>query len=355
MTETMQAAVMHGIGDLRIEQVPMPRLTDPTQALVRVQSVGICGSDLHWLFDGHIGDLWVQDPLILGHEAAGTVVQVGSAVTDLKPGDRVAIEPGYTCRKCRYCKSGRYNLCPDVVFMATPPVDGAFCEYVAWPADFLFKLPDALSIDEGAMVEPLSVGLWAARRAQVQPGDTVAVLGAGPIGLFTMQAAAAHGAATLIVTDVVPARLRLASRLGATCTVDVGRQDAAEVVRGLTAGQGVDVCFECSGHPALVPEAISLTRPGGRIQFVGMGPSTIEHFPIWDFISKELDAGGLFRYANCYPPALALLAAGKVDAKSLITHHFALAEAAEAMQWVHNNKDKVVKAVIHPHTDGDKA
>ncbi len=348
MADTMKAAVMHAVGDLRIDELPKPEVTSPDEALIRVDAVGICGSDVHWLFDGHIGDLGVEEPLVLGHEAAGTVVTVGDDVTRLQPGDRVAIEPGYTCRKCRYCKRGLYNLCPDVVFMATPPVDGAFCEFVTWPANFLFKLPEHVTTEEGAMIEPLSVGLWAAKRAGVQPGDVVAILGAGPIGLTTMQAAAAHGATTLVITDVVPSRLEFAAKLGATRIIHPLQEDVVEIVRELTDGEGADVCFECSGLGDVVPQAIALTRRGGMVQFVGMGPSTIDQFPIWDFISKELNAGGLFRYANCYPVGVALIAAGRVDVKSLITHHFSLNETAEAMEFVHNHKDQVIKAVIHP-------
>ncbi|MEN6304433.1 MAG: alcohol dehydrogenase catalytic domain-containing protein, partial [Armatimonadia bacterium] len=237
MGETMWAAVLNGVSDLRVEEVPRPELTDPCHAMVRVRSVGICGSDLHFYTEGRIGDFIVEEPLILGHEAAGEVIAVGEAVTCLQVGDRVAIEPGYPDRTCRLCKQGRYNLCESVTFLATPPVDGAFCEYLSWPADFLYKLPEALSLDEGAMIEPLSVGLHAVRMAAVSPGQSVAVFGAGPVGLATLQAALAAGATTAVVVDSVPYRLEAARSLGATHTLAAGAENVAQI-RDLTEGDG---------------------------------------------------------------------------------------------------------------------
>ena len=346
MADTMQAAVMYGIEDVRVEQVPKPQITSPDQALVKVGAVGICGSDLHYYQHGYIGDFVVTEPLILGHEAAGQVVEVGEQVTQLQSGDRVAIEPGRTCQRCEYCKSGRYNLCRDVIFLATPPVDGAFCEYLAWPADFLFKLPDNMSLADGAMMEPLSVGMHAARLAGVKAGDTVAVLGAGPIGLTALQAARVHGATTVIVSDVIPRRLQTAEKLGATNVLNAAEVDVVEAIMDLTGGRGVDVAFECVGLAPTVAQALKVARAGGKVQLVGMGPATIDDFPIWDILAKELSVSGLFRYANCYPPSIAVTASGQVDVKSLVTHRFPLEETPPAMQWVIDHKDEVIKAVI---------
>ncbi len=348
MAGTMKAVMMYDVGDLRVEQIPRPEITSPGQALVRIEAIGICGSDVHYYQHGRIGDCVVTGPMILGHEAAGEVIEVGEEVAGLVAGDKVAIEPGRTCRRCEFCKSGRYNLCPDVIFLGTPPIDGAFCEYLVWPADFLFKLPDNMSVEEGAMMEPLAVGIHGARRMEVKAGDSVAVLGAGPIGLCALQAAQIHGASTIIVTDVIPLRLRAAEKLGATHILNASEVEVEATIMELTDGRGVDVAFECVGTAATVAQAIKVTRSGGKVQLVGVGPATIDDFPVWEFIIKELDMSGLFRYANCYPPCLAVTASGQVDVKSLITHRFSLAETPEAMQWVIDHKDEVIKAVIMP-------
>lgn len=347
MAETMKAAVLHGAKDLRVEEVPVPPITDPYQALVKIEAIGICGSDVHYYEHGGIGDFIVEEPMIIGHESGGTVVEVGEAVTNVKPGDRVAIEPGYTCGRCEYCKQGRYNLCPDVVFMSTPPIDGAMSEYKVWPADCMFKLPDSMDTEEGAMMEPLAVGMWAAQRAQVKPGDAVAVLGSGPIGLVTLQAAALRGAYPIYVTDVVPFRLEFARRLGATEVINAAETDAVEALLKLSGG-GVNVALECAGTETTMHQALRVVKRGGMVQFVGMGPMTLDNFPVWDITLNELELSGLFRYANCYPPSIAAVASGRVDVKSLITHRFPLEETPQAFEFVISNRDQVIKGVITP-------
>ncbi len=348
MAATMKAAVLYDVRDLRIEQVPRPQITEPDQVLVKIDAVGICGSDIHWYEQCRIGMVVVTDPLILGHESAGEVLEVGEEVVGLKPGDRVAIEPGRTCRRCEYCKSGRYNLCRDLPFLGTPPVDGAFCQYLAWPYDFLFKLPDELSLEEGAMMEPMAVGMHAVRLTGVRVGDTVVVIGAGPIGLTTLQAAKAHGATQIIVSDVVPFRLAAAQKLGATDVINAAQADVPEAVKELTNGRGVDAAFECVGLSQTISDAIKSARPGGRVQLVGVGPESVDDFPIWSVMENELTITGLFRYANAYPPAIAAAQAGIVDVKSLITHRFSLDELPEAIAWVSDHKSAVIKAVVVP-------
>jgi len=347
VTQTMHAAFLHDIGDIRLEEVPIPALDGGDQVLVQIKAVGICGSDMHYFEHGRIGSYVVEEPLILGHEAAGQVVAVGEQVTQLRPGDRVAIEPGRTCGKCEFCKSGRYNLCPQVVFLGTPPVHGAFREYLTWPADFLFKLPDQLSYEEAAMIEPLAVGVHAVRLASIGLGDSVAVLGAGPIGLVSLQAAIAAGATLTIVTDVIPSRLQMAQQLGATHTLDANG-DIVDIVMELTEGRGIDVVIDCVGLAETLRQAIQLARRGGHIQIVGMAEDSANDFPIFGINNAELSLAGTFRYANCYPPAIAAVADGKINVKSLITHRFSLTETPEAIAWVVANKEQVIKAVIHP-------
>ncbi|MBC7287978.1 MAG: NAD(P)-dependent alcohol dehydrogenase [Armatimonadetes bacterium] len=348
MAETMRAAVLYGLRDMRVENVPMPEIAEPDDVLIRVLSVGICGSDVHFFTRGRIGDFILQQPTIMGHESAGEVVDVGPAVADLRPGDIVAIEPGKTCRKCEFCKSGRYNLCPHVVFLAAPPVNGAFCECLVWPRDFVFKLPENLGPDEGAMMEPLSVGLHAVRLAGVRGGDTVAILGAGPIGLTTLMAAKAHGATRIIVTDVVAFRLDFATRLGATNVINARETDPVEAIMDLTRGRGVDAAFECAGTEVTIQQAMKVTRDGGSVQLVGMPAELMPQVPIYDVINRELTVRGTFRYANCYPAAIALASSGLADVKSLVTHHVDLDSVPEAMAWVEEHKNEVIKAVVHP-------
>jgi L-iditol 2-dehydrogenase len=353
MTEMMKCAVLYGIEDLRIEErtVPSP---GPGEVLVQVQRVGVCGSDVHYYKQGRIGDYVVREPMILGHESAGTIAAVGKGVERHRAGDRVAVEPGHTCGTCAYCRSGHYNLCPDVVFMATPPVDGAMAEYVVWPESFVYALPDSLSFEQGAMMEPLAVGLWAVERGQVRPGASVAIFGCGPIGLLTLQAARVAGAATLICVDIEPSRLQRAMQLGATLTIDARQDDAVQEIRRLAAGMsgmpeahsGVDVAFETAGSVVTTRNALAATRPGGVAVLTGLPSNPMVELDLVSAASKEIDIRGQFRYANRYPPALALTAAGRIDVASLVTHHFALAEAEQALRFADERKDVAVKVMV---------
>lgn len=349
----MKCAVMYGVGDVRVEERPVPA-PEPNEVLIAVKAVGICGSDVHYFTHGRIGDYVVEQPLILGHESAGVVTAVGDAVTRFAPGDRVAPEPGYTCGQCAYCKSGHYNLCPDVVFMATPPVDGAFCEYVAWPEDFTFPLPDNMSYAEGGMMEPLSVGLWAAHRGQVSPGDSVAIFGSGPIGLLTLQSALAAGASTAICVDIEDNRLQYAKRLGATHTINDRDGRALQQIREITSQlsgfstdySGVDVAFETAGALPTTRNALAATRPGGVAVLVGLPPESMVEIDLVSAASKEIDIRGQFRYANRYPRALALASQGRIDVASLITHRFPLEQTAEALRFADEHKAEALKVVV---------
>jgi L-iditol 2-dehydrogenase len=346
MPETMKAAVLHGINDVRIEQLPVPQIAHDDDVLVRIRSVGVCGSDIHYFREGRIGRCVVEGPMILGHECAGEIAQVGPAVRSLRPGDRVAVEPGVPCRKCEFCRTGTYNLCPDVVFLATPPVDGAFCEFIVSPADFVFPIPDAMSFQEGAMIEPLSVGMYATQRGGVGLGDTVVVLGAGPIGLTTLQAAKARGATTIIATDLQPIRVEAARRLGATHALNAAQTDVAEVVAEVTGGRGADVVFECAGAAPTIQMSLRLARNGGRVILVGLPSVSDIPLSVPDLIQRELDVGGLFRYANVYPDAIAAVGAGLIDVRALITHSFTLDQTQEALIFADEHKDEALKVCV---------
>jgi len=343
--KTCKAAYLERIGEIVFRTIRVPR-PKPDEALVKIEACGVCGSDVHYYKHGRIGDFVVRRPLILGHECAGTVAAVGRRVRNVAPGDRVAVEAGVTCGKCAFCRTGRYNLCPDVVFLATPPIHGAFVQYIAHRADWLFKLPDAMSFEEGAMLEPFNVGLYAATLAAVTVGHTVAVLGSGPIGLTALQAARAYGAATIIATDIVPSRLRLARKLGAKHVVNVRKDDPVQAILDLTAGAGADVVFEAAGTVPTTQQAVAVAKRGGAIALIGMGPQASFEMPVMDIVVKELRVTGQFRYANLYPAAIELVASGAVDLESMINRRYPLADLPAAMAACAKADPKAIKTMI---------
>jgi L-iditol 2-dehydrogenase len=335
---TMRASVLRGVRDVALEERPVPR-PGPGEVLVRVRSVGVCGSDVHYFEHGRIGPHVVDRPLVLGHEAGGEVVDVGPGVTSLRAGQRVSIEPGVPCRSCGQCLAGRYNLCPDVRFFATPPVDGAFCEYVAMPAAFVYPVPDTISDDAAGLLEPLSVGVWACRRAQVAPGARVLVTGAGPIGLIAAQAARAFGATEVVVTDVNTHRLALAADLGLRA-INVAETALADC------GYEADVLLECSGNARATWDAVGTLARAGRVVLVGMGGDEVR-LPLSYLQDRELTVTGAFRYANTWPVAIDLAASGRVDLDRMVTGHYGLEDVETALSAA-TRDPTVIKAVVRP-------
>uniref|UniRef100_A0A0K8V7I9 Sorbitol dehydrogenase n=1 Tax=Bactrocera latifrons TaxID=174628 RepID=A0A0K8V7I9_BACLA len=341
-------AVLYGIEDLRLEQRPIPKIADG-EVLLKMDSVGICGSDVHYLVHGRIGDFVLTKPMIIGHEASGIVAKVGKKVKHLAVGDRVACEPGVPCRYCDHCKAGQYNLCPDMIFCATPPYDGNLTRYYKHAADFCYKLPDHVTMEEGALLEPLSVGVHACRRAGVGLGSKVLVLGAGPIGLVTLLAAQAMGAEQVLITDLVQQRLDVAKELGATHTLLMGKDESAEeVAKKVHQVMGVepDKSIDCCGAESTTRLSIFATRSGGCVVIVGMG-SPEPKIPLINALAREVDIRGVFRYCNDYPAALALVASGKVNVKRLITHHFDITETAKAFETSRYGHGGAIKVMIH--------
>ncbi|GAB3616112.1 NAD(P)-dependent alcohol dehydrogenase [Okibacterium endophyticum] len=315
----MTASVLRGVRDLVLEERPVP-VPAADEVLIRVHSVGVCGSDVHYFAHGRIGPYVVESPLILGHEVSGEIVAVGSDVDAARVGQRVAVEPQRPCRVCDFCREGAYNLCPKMEFYATPPVDGAFCEYVLIQDDFAYEVPDSISDNAAALMEPLSVGIAAAQKGGVKVGDTVLIAGGGPIGIIAGQVARAFGAADVVIADINPARRELAARYGVR-VVD----PAAESTEGLAA----NVFIDASGATPAILNGIRSVRAGGTVVLVG----SADEFPLSvpDVAMRELNVTGTFRYTNTWPIARALLASGQVELDSLVTHVYGIEQVEEAL------------------------
>ncbi len=345
--DKQKGAFMQGIDKMVIKEIDIPKIKEG-QVLVQLEYVGICGSDVHYYHFGKCGayEVDLEKDYMLGHECAGTVVKIGEGVTSLKPGDRVALEPGITCGTCELCKAGKYNLCPDVVFLATPPVEGCYEEYIAFPENMCFKLPENVSTKEGALIEPLSVGFHAANQGDVQVGDTVVILGGGCIGLVTLLSCKAHGAGEIILADVIDAKLEKAKELGAAHVINSRDVDVKEEVARLTGGKGADIVFETAGSPVTIAQTPFLVCKGGTIVLVGLSAQEEISYNFAQIMDKEATIKSVFRYRNIYPKAIAAVASGAIDVESIVTHEFDLEHIQEAFDEAVNNKTDLVKAVI---------
>lgn len=345
MEQKMKVAVMTAIGRVELQQrdIPVPA---PGEVLVRLEYVGVCGSDLHFFEDGRIGkDVVAKPPFVLGHEPAGTVVTVGTGVTGLAAGDRVALEPGKTCGCCEFCRSGRYNLCPDVEFYAAPPVDGVFCEYTAHPAALCFKLPDSVSTLEGALIEPLAVGFHAANQAEIKPGHTVVVTGTGCIGLVSVMAAKAKGAKKIIAVDVMQSRLEKALSIGADSCINSAAVNCTDEIMQLTDNHGADVVIDTSGNETVVADAVRYVKKGANIVLVGYSASGDMTLPTSLFTDKELSLKSVFRYRHIYPMAVEAVANG-LPLKEIVSSIYPLEDIQKALDAAVADKEHIVKAVI---------
>ncbi|XP_050679398.1 sorbitol dehydrogenase-like [Leptidea sinapis] len=347
MAQDNLGAILYKTKDLRIETIPLPETLGDNEVLLKMDCVGICGSDVHYWQSGACGHFVLDAPMVMGHEASGVVCKMGAQVKHLSVGDRVAIEPGVPCRYCEFCKTGRYHLCPDMKFCATPPVHGNLVRYYKHAADFCYKLPDNITMEEGALLEPLSVGVHACRRGGVSAGDVVLVLGAGPIGLVTLLAAKAMGASRVLITDILESRLETAKKLGADHTILVARDsNEAHLVHQVheTLGGHPDISIDASGAQSTVRLALLATKSGGVAVLVGMGSPELT-LPIAGALAREVDIRGIFRYVNEYPIALSLIASGQINVKPLVTHHFSLEESLEAYEVA--RKGLGIKVMIH--------
>lgn len=338
MSSTMNASVLVEKHVIESRQVPLPEL-QPDQVLVRIAAVGVCGSDVHYYHEGRIGDFVVESPLILGHEASGTITQVGSNVSTARIGERVSIEPQRACRVCEQCKHGRYNLCPFIEFYATPPIDGAFAEFQVIQADYAFPIPDSMSFEAAALCEPLSVGIWSNQKAATGPGSRILIAGAGPIGIIVAQVARAFGASEIVMTDLAAERREVALRFGATRVINPAAEDVASL------GLDVDAFIDASGAAPAVRAGIMAVKPAGRVVLVGMGGDDVP-LPVSRIQNREIVLTGVFRYANTWPLAIELASSGRVDLDSLVTGRFGLDDVEQALEAARN--PSTLKALVLP-------
>ena len=341
----MEALILEKTQSLTLGDIALNEPLGPRDVRIAIKTVGICGSDIHYYQHGRIGPFVVQAPMVLGHEASGIITEVGGAVTTLKAGDRVCMEPGIPDPSSRASRLGLYNLDPAVRFWATPPVHGVLRPSVVHPADYTFKLPDTVSLAEAAMVEPLAVGMQAAKKARIEPGDVAVVMGAGPIGMVTALAALAGGCSRVFITDAQQPKLDLAATLGPITPINVTGENAAEVVHQATGGWGADLVFECSGAERALATVFEPLRPGGGVVLVGMPGGPIAYDVVGAQI-KEARVEHVFRYAHVFARALALMGSGKIDVKPLITDTFTFADSVAAFDYASHLPPTSVKAQI---------
>ncbi|WP_135305949.1 NAD(P)-dependent alcohol dehydrogenase [Haloarcula amylovorans] len=343
----MRTCVLSDVGELSVieRDRPTPGLDE---VLVRVDRVGICGSDLHYYQNGGNSGNVVEFPHVLGHESAGTVVEVGRDVTGVAESDRVAIEPGIPCGECTYCEDDEYHLCKEMEYMSSPPVDGALTEYVAWPADLVYPLPESVSIREGALAEPLSVAMHACERGEIVEGDTVLVTGGGPIGQLVSEVAMAQGA-EVVLTDVVPEKLELAERRGVDHTVDVTSEDPVNVIHDRVDPDGVDVVLESSGADSAIELTTDAVKRGGTVVFVGIPIDAALPTDVLGLIGEEYDLKGSFRFCGTYPDAIEGIRTGRFDVDSIVSFEQSLTETQAAFDRAMEPEN--VKGVVRVSDD----
>jgi L-iditol 2-dehydrogenase len=315
----MKTIRLHAAGDLRLHNEPVPAPKE-NEALIKVTSVGVCGSDLHWFGEGSIGSDGLSQPLVLGHEFAGITAD----------GTRVAVDPSITCGHCEFCEEGNPNFCTSLLFAGHGTNDGALREFMTWPKRFLFPLPDEISDADGAMLEPLGVAIHAVNLVHLRPGASAAILGSGPIGLLTLQVARISGAATTFATDRLPSRLEFAQSYGATDVFLADGKSENDAIKTATHGRGVDVVFEAAGTPEAVESAMHMAKPGGTVMLIGIPSEDETHFTASVARRKGLTIKVVRRMKNTYPAAIRLVQQGRVDVRSIVTHRFPLERSAEA-------------------------
>jgi L-iditol 2-dehydrogenase len=343
----MKAAFLTGLRDMEIRETPEPQLRGPRDVLLRIDTVGVCGSDVHYYTKGRIGSAVVKYPFIVGHECAGTVQGVGAEVRGLQVGERVAIDPLVSCGQCDQCQAGRPHTCRNQCFLGVPgQLAGSLVEYLVLPEECCYPIPASMTVDQAVLVEPLSIGVYAQRISQLVPGAKIAILGSGPIGLSILLACRVAVDCRAYVTDLIAERLKLASHLGAAWTGNPKQTDVVKTVRDAEP-LGVDFVFECAGEQETLDQGVDVLRPGGTLLVVGIPEVDRISFPIHALRRKELTIKNVRRQNQCISPAIGLVASGRVCVDPLMTHHFSLEETKAAFDLVAGYRDGVVKALIH--------
>jgi L-iditol 2-dehydrogenase len=342
----MKAVYLTGLRQMELRQAPAPHLAGPRDVLLRIDSLGVCGSDIHYFTQGRIGPQVVTFPQILGHEFAATIMEMGAEVKSLRLGQRVAVDPLVACGECDQCRAGRKHTCRDQKFLGNPgQLPGALVEYLALPAACCRPVPDSLSDDQAALVEPLSIGVYAAQMAQLNPGASVGIVGSGPIGLCTLLAVRALTDAAVYVTDLVDERMAVARACGAAWTGNPRREDVVADIERLEP-LGLDAVFECAGEQDALDQGAELLKPGGALLLIGIPEVDRVSFNINLLRRNELRILNVRRQNECVEQAIELIASGRIDVRPLVTHHFRLEETARAFELVSARTDGVVKAII---------
>lgn len=343
--KTMKASFLHGIRDVRLEECPLP-IPGKGEVLLQIAAVGVCGSDVHYYIEGRIGHQVVSAPIIMGHEFSARIAELGEGVQDLEAGQLVAVEPGIPCGTCEQCEQGHPNLCPQVRFCGTPPINGVFAEYVVMPAKNCYSLPTGFSPEAGAMLEPLGIAIHAVDLSHLKPGDTVGILGAGPIGLLTAAVARIAGASSIYMTEPQAYRREFALKYIADAVFDPNEQDVIAEIERLTGGRGVDVAFEAAGAQETPEQAAELVRIGGKVILAGIPATDDISFKASILRRKGLTIKLVRRMKHTYPRAIRMVQTGQVDVLSLVTHFLPLSEVGKAMDLVSEYQDGVIKAMI---------
>jgi L-iditol 2-dehydrogenase len=343
----MKAMVLTGIDQIRIVDKPVPDIRKPDDVLIRMASVGICGSDIHYYHEGKIGTQVVQYPFTIGHEGAGIIHKTGSAVTRVKPGDRVAIDPAMPCYQCDQCKAGRFHTCRNLLFLGCPgQAEGCLSEYLVMPAASCHPLKDNVTLDQGALSEPLAIGVYATNLSVLLKGATVGILGSGPIGISVLLSALEMGAARVYMTDLLEPRLSLAAEMGATWT---GNPETSDVVKNILKQEPLhlDVVFECCGKQEAADQAIQLLKPGGQLMIVGIPSFMRWSFDVENLRRKEIDIRHVRRQNEMVTKTIDLISSGRIKPDRMQTHTFRFEQIREAFEMVAGYKDGVMKALIH--------
>lgn len=339
MDKTIKSLYLHNIGDIRLHTEEPPTACSG-EALLQVESVGICGSDIHWFMEAGIGDAQLPKPLVLGHEFAGQIL------TGTRKGERVAVDPAIPCRHCRFCLQGHPNLCESIKFAGHGEQDGALRERMTWPEDRLFPIPDSISMSAGAMLEPLGVALFAVELAKIKVGMRVGVLGCGPIGLLIIQLLRLAGATQIVATEKLPHRIDAAKEFGATHAIQIRDGLEVENILSITNGEGLDVCIEAAGENEAVETAIESARPGARVILVGIPTNDKTSFKASSARRKGLTIKLCRRMKHTYPRSIQLVASGQIDVESLVTHRFAMNEYEQAFATAARRDG--LKVIIEP-------